>query len=88
MTALHLLVATVLRYLPQALLARRSPAGTPSPVCEEAERPLSRGPATTKWDVLKYAIDSTGRTVRLGALILVIALAALIALRAGVDLFR
>jgi hypothetical protein len=83
MAAPKLLVASVFRDLLRVLPARDST----SPACEEDERAPEHEPGTTKWDVLKYAIDSTARTVRLGVLVLVIAVAVLIALRAGVSLF-
>jgi hypothetical protein len=87
MPALKLLIVSASRNWGKALLARPSRAETTSAARQEDQGTPRREPATTKWDVLKYAIDSTARTVRLGVLVLVIAVAVLIALQAGVSLF-
>ena len=83
MTALRLLIAFVSRGLRWALLTRQSRAKITSSVCEEDECAPRRERTATGWDVLKYAIDDTARTVRLCLLILVIMLAALLAVRFG-----
>jgi hypothetical protein len=83
MPALKLLIVSASRNWGKALLARPSRAETTSAARQEDQGTPRREPATTKWDVLKYAIDSTGRTVRLAMLILAIALAIMIAHQSG-----
>lgn len=85
MIALRLLIAFVSRGLQWALYARQPQAEVTSSVCEEVEGGARRELTATRWDVLKYAIDDTARTVRLCLLILVIVLAALLAVRFGWD---
>jgi hypothetical protein len=86
MTALWLFIISAGRGLRQAPLARRPQAATTPPARGEGKD--ARGasepePAATSWDVVKYAIDSTARTVRLCVIITVTMLAVLLVIRLG-----
>ena len=69
MTALWLfIISSARRGLRQALPARHAQAATTPSYCEEgkdARGAFGPEPTATRWDVVKYAIDDTGRTVRL-----------------------
>lgn len=76
--------ARALRTLRQARLVSHFLSATPPPASEQDEALQAQptpGAAVTMWQVIMYALDCTGRTVRLCVIILVAALAVLLILK-------
>jgi hypothetical protein len=73
-----------LRMLRKVPLVSHFPPATPPPAGGQDEAPQAEpGPraSVTMWQVIMYALDGNGRTVRLCVIILVAALAALLVYR-------
>ena len=74
-------LSPALRTLRKVSLVRHFPTATPPPAGGQDEASEAEpGPraAVTMWQVIMYALDCNGRTVRLCVIILVAALAALL----------
>jgi hypothetical protein len=44
-------------------------------------------PSTNRWDVIRYAIDDNGRTIRLCVIVLVVGMVLLLAVRLGLHIW-